>query len=156
MKNIRSYKLFEKRWHKSNLDIVEIIETIRDILIELDDDGYNIEIVDYLEGGSFLRPYDVKKIKVIIKKGLKIPISNSLTESILRVYQYMREIGFYSNMYIQKSLGTRVIMKPYLRSDSIKTVVIRPDDRIVTNDKIFIDEGHPDIHSFTMEFRDVY
>ena len=134
MKYLESYSKFK---------IDDILIDIEDILVDLTDIGLFFKIVDkngvkHGESEKFRfikgdKP-NLEKIQIIIQKdnntgyySRTFEFSDLVKETLLRVYQYLREIGYKSIMTTNYSITD-------------KQFFIRPDDKFKYEDGLWIDD----------------
>lgn len=67
--------------------------------------------------------------------------TDEVRDTVLRIYQYMRELGWYSNLSINSN-----------NKSSIKKFYIRPDERMRTEDIIEIESNYPKVSDIQMIF----
>ena len=67
--------------------------------------------------------------------------NSDIKDFVLRVYQYMRELGWYSNLSINSN-----------NKSNIKKFYIRPDERMRTEDIIEIESNYPKVSDIQMIF----
>lgn len=130
MKYINKYKIFE------SLNYIE--DNLKDITLELKDLGYIIDI-----------KFDLKQIVLkiytedSIRRGSRywFTFTDEVRDTVLRIYQYMRELGWYSNLSINSN-----------NKSNIKKFYIRPDERMRTEDIIEIESNYPKVSDIQMIF----
>lgn len=142
MRHLKTYKIFETIYSKKvpRYHDKEIVDNLKDIFYsELED--------------NFISSYDyspihesIPKITVTIykKRGGYFKISEDVYDYLQRVYQFMRESGWYSNL--RYSLGGGIKKKFYLR----------PDGRIRNQDIAWMDENWPDVWTLELEWYKSY
>jgi hypothetical protein len=98
MRYLKAYKIFE-----SNQGI---LQDIKDILLELRDNGLSCRLVD-----------NFNEVYIYIDNGYRhlFEFNQDVKETILRLYQYMRELGFETELLTNFGI-------------SVKNFVIRPDE----------------------------
>ena len=124
--------LFERSDFPSHIDS-NIIYILRDISVDLEDNGFFISI-SYT---PITEPTTSINIKIYKREGGYFNFTEDVSETLLRIYQYMRELGWYSKL-------------KYNRSSISKKFYIRPDDRMVDEDIAWIDENWPGVSSIDM------
>ena len=132
MKYINKYKIFE------SLNYIE--DNLKDITLELKDLGYIIDI-------KLDNELNLKKIVLkiytedSIRRGSRdwFTFTDEVRDTILRIYQYMRELGWYSNLSINSN-------------NKSKKFYIRPDERMRTEDIIEIESNYPKVSDIQMIF----
>lgn len=132
MNYLISYKIFEYNQ--------DISKDIKDILVELEDDGFSCKVIDREmnreKSGNYI---------IMIERKSKIQTGSTsyfiktekfqfgeVKDVLLRIYQYMRELGFKSEL----STNYAEIVKPS------KNFIIRPDDKFRYLDGSWIDDNH--------------
>lgn len=136
MKYLKSYKLFENSEFTSHID-KDIIHTLKDISTELEDIGFFISIsISY----SPTEPVTSINIKILKREGGYFNFTEDISECLLRIYQYMRELGWYSKLKYNRSSITKLQKKFY----------IRPDDRMIDEDIAWIDDKWPNVLNIEM------
>lgn len=137
MKYINKYKIFE------SLNYIE--DNLKDITLELKDLGYIIDI----KFDNELMNLNLKQIVLKIYKEDSIrresrdwfTFTDEVRDTVLRIYQYMRELGWYSNLSINSN-----------NKSNIKKFYIRPDERMRTEDIIEIESNYPKVSDIQMIF----
>lgn len=137
MKYINKYKIFE------SLNYIE--DNLKDITLELKDLGYIIDI----KFDNELMNLDLKQIVLkiytedSIRRGSRywFTFTDEVRDTVLRIYQYMRELGWYSNLSINSN-----------NKSNIKKFYIRPDERMRTEDIIEIESNYPKVSDIQMIF----
>lgn len=132
MKHLKSYKIFEKSEFPSHIDS-DIIYTLKDISIDLEDIGFFVSI----SYSPITEPVTSINIKIQKREGGYFNFTEDVSESLLRIYQYMRELGWYSKL-------------KYNKSSIQKKFYIRPDDRMRDEDIAWIDDRWPGVSSIEM------
>ena len=126
MKHLKTYKIFE-----SNQDT---LQDIKDIFAELEDDGFLCKLIDKNnlpitnENFDDLFIYIVKRPRVVNKK-IPFQFNAGVKDVILRIYQYMRELGFRSQLVTNFGI-------------THKNFVIRTDEGFRYLDGAWIDDNH--------------
>lgn len=146
MKYLKEYKIFE---NNSNLD--DIFQDLHDICNEIKDLGFSVGISKYSEKQSnddniynqsitlsIMRSTDHQLQRM--SSSLRFTFTQDIQDTVLRIYQYMRELNWYSNLSINKSVSTK------------KKFYIKADDRIITEDIIYVKEDWPSVFDIEMEF----
>lgn len=137
MKYINKYKIFE------SLNYIE--DNLKDITLELKDLGYIIDIKFDNESMNIDLKQIVLKIYTedSIRRGSRywFTFTDEVRETVLRIYQYMRELGWYSNLSINSN-----------NKSNIKKFYIRPDERMRTEDIIEIESNYPKVSDIQMIF----
>jgi uncharacterized protein (UPF0335 family) len=130
MKYLKSYKIFE-----SNKEI--IVSTLRDICLELEDNGFLF---------NFNSESDDNKIEYVIHRldYERFRFTDDVSEVLDRIYQYMRELGWYSHLYY--NLGGGLEKKFY----------IRPDGRMRDQSLSWIDKNWPSVLSISFHWYKIY
>lgn len=135
MKYINKYKIFE------SLNYIE--DNLKDITLELKDLGYIIDIKFDNESMNIDLKQIVLKIYTedSIRRGSRywFTFTDEVRETVLRIYQYMRELGWYSNLSINSN-------------NKSKKFYIRPDERMRTEDIIEIESNYPKVSDIQMIF----
>ena len=91
MKYLTKYKLFENSNHddiKSN--IVEIAQTVKEILLPISDMGYEISVVDDVLKGKLTGLI----IRVVDYNDTPLKINNEVKEDFIRMCDYLESEGF--------------------------------------------------------------
>lgn len=135
MKYINKYKIFE------SLNYIE--DNLKDITLELKDLGYIIDIKFDNESMNI----DLKQIvlKIYTEDSIRresrywFTFTDEVRDTVLRIYQYMRELGWYSNLSINSN-------------NKSKKFYIRPDERMRTEDIIEIESNYPKVSDIQMIF----
>lgn len=130
MKHLKSYKIFE-----SNKE--DIVSDLRDICLELEDIGFLF---------NFNQDSNENTIEYIIHKkdSTRFTFSDDVTEAVDRIYQYMRELGWYSHLSYNLGGGLR------------KKFYIRPDGRMRNQDLVWIDTNWPKVLSIEFFWYKIY
>ena len=131
MKHLKSYKIFENLEFPSHIDS-DIIYTLKDISVDLEDIGFFTSF-------SFSPIYEAVtsiNIKIQKREGGYFTFTEDVSESLLRIYQYMRELGWYSKLRYDSGVK--------------KKFYIRPDDRMRNQDLSWIDKSWPGVSSINM------
>lgn len=135
MKYINKYKIFE------SLNYIE--DNLKDITLELKDLGYIIDIKFDNESMNIDLKQIVLKIYTedSIRRGSRdwFTFTDEVRDTVLRIYQYMRELGWYSNLSINSN-------------NKSKKFYIRPDERMRTEDIIEIESNYPKVSDIQMIF----
>lgn len=137
MKYINKYKIFE------SLNYIE--DNLKDITLELKDLGYIIDI----KFDNELMNLNLKQIvlKIYTEDSIRresrdwFTFTDEVRDTVLRIYQYMRELGWYSNLSINSN-----------NKSNIKKFYIRPDERMRTEDIIEIESNYPKVSDIQMIF----
>lgn len=133
MKHLKSYKIFE-----SNKE--DIISNLRDICLELEDIGFKFHLnKDSVENIIEFVIYNEDKYP-----SNKFKFTDDLSEVLNRIYQYMRELGWYSHLWY--NLGGSIRKKFY----------IRPDGRMRNQDLLWMNENWPSVHSIEFYWYKIY
>ena len=134
MKYLKSYMIFESMNNDIENDISDICFDIKDL-------GYtvNIQINEYKDNPGILElVVDIFNFKIYPDF---FTFNEDVKNVVLRIYQYMRELGWYSNLSINS--GIRDIKKKFY---------IRPDEKMRTEDIIEIEENYPRVRDIQMIF----
>lgn len=119
MKHLNTYKIFE-----SNQGI---LQDIKDILLELSDNGLLYRLVDK-NGLPVIDNFN--EVYIYIDNGYRyFEFNKDVKETILRLYQYMRELGFKAELLTNFGIA-------------VKNFVIRPDEGFRYLDGVWIDDNH--------------
>ena len=113
------------------------LEIIKDILIDLTDEGYNY---------TYPSGEDEEGISIVIYRGdgHYISFEEIIKECVLRIYQYMRELGWYSNMELVTRGYDGLINKKF---------IIRPDEGFrMYKDGSPIDNSWPRFKAISLKF----
>jgi hypothetical protein len=138
MKYLKSYIIFESKEDSIKSDITDMSFDITDL-------GYKVDIEfdnEFLDLGTLklvIRIYTEDSIKRESRNWFTF--DSVIKDFLLRVYQYMRELGWYSNLSINSGI-----------KDIKKKFYIRPDERIRTEDIIEIEENYPRVRDIQMIF----
>jgi hypothetical protein len=119
----------------------DIENDISDICFDIKDLGYtvNIQINEYKDNPGILElVVDIFNFKIYPDF---FTFNEDVKNVVLRIYQYMRELGWYSNLSINS--GIRDIKKKFY---------IRPDEKMRTEDIIEIEENYPRVRDIQMIF----
>jgi hypothetical protein len=129
MKHLKSYKIFESK--------EDIVSNLRDICLELEDIGFKFHLN---------KDSDENTIEYIIHKedSTRFKFSEDVIEVVDRIYQYMRELGWYS--HLSYSLGGSIRKKFY----------IRPDGRMRNQDLLWMNENWPSVYSIEFFWYKIY
>lgn len=111
-----------------------ISSDIEDMSLEISDLGYNVDISYYKDEVHG----DILSIKLDYNN-TAFCFTPDIRYFVLRTYQYMRELGWYSNLSINSGA-------------SKKKIYITPTERIRTEDLITIDDNWPQVLSIFMQF----
>jgi hypothetical protein len=117
---------------------------ITDMSFDITDLGYKVDIEfdnEFLDLGTLklvIRIYTEDSIRRESRDWFTF--DSDIKDFILRVYQYMRELGWYSNLSINSSGAGK------------KKFYIRPDERMRTQDIIEIEENYPRVRDIKMIF----
>lgn len=137
--------------------IEDITDILNDILTRMEDETnltFTIKNYRYMDDDVI-----TENIEIIINNDSKFfgkhpnkifKLNNTIIETIHRIYQYMRTIGWYSDMYIYNYKPTNSIYR-----SSKKKIIIRPDDKIYTQDKTLITTGY-ETPEILLKFRNIY
>ena len=117
MKYLKSYKIFESQKE-------DIIPELRDICLELEDIGFRF----HLNKSS---DKDIIEFVIYKKDSTKFAFSDEFSEVVDRIYQFMRESGWYSHLSYNLGGGIR------------KKFYIRPDGRMRDQEFSWIDNNWP-------------
>lgn len=141
MKYLKPYKLFEdvKVPNFHNSDIVSDLEDIQ--LSELED---NFDV--YYKFSPIHENTHKITIEIWKKGGGRYNFTKQIQDYLFRVYQYMRELGWYSN------IKYTLIEKESIYSPLDKKIYLRPDGRIRNSDIQWVDEKWPNVISIKMEW----
>lgn len=138
MKYLRSYMVFESKEDSIKSDIT-------DMSLELEDLGYKVDIKfdnEYLDLGSLKLVINIYTEDSVKRESRNwFTFNSDIKDFVLRLYQYMREMGWYSNLSINSGI-----------KDIKKKFWIRPDERMRTEDIIEIEENHPKVRDIEMVF----
>ena len=115
----------------------DIIQDLNDMLLDSKDVGFNI---------ITLFDSDQEKITISIKKPPKFFLEGEIKDFILRSYQYMRELGYFSAIYCNGNSNAIVI-----RPDEIIKVKSRSNG-IYGEEWLTIDENYPYVLDMLMIF----
>lgn len=151
MKYLKTYKLFEadyfdlspeeRRYRAADRfdEIMDapVLSTLNDISLDIENDfDVSIEHSTISESIPFI------KIKIYKKNGGYFNFTEEIQEYLLRVYQFMREMGWYSKLEYKGGVT--------------KKFYIRPDERMRTQDIQWIDENWPSVGSIEMTWSSSY
>lgn len=130
MRYLKTYKLFESQ--KENIEL-----ELRDICLELEDEGF-IFILN--------RENKEDSIEFILAKKDydSFTFSGNVIDVVDRLYQFMRELGWYSHLWY--SLGDGIRKKFY----------IRPDGKMRDQDLAWIDDNWPSVKTIDMSWYKTY
>ena len=134
MKYLKSYMIFESMNNDIENDISDICFDIKDL-------GYtvNIQINEYKDNPGILElVVDIFNFKIYPDF---FTFNEDVKNVVLRIYQYMRELGWYSNLSINSGI-----------KDIKKKFYIRPDEKMRTEDIIEIEENYPRVRDIQMIF----
>jgi hypothetical protein len=112
---------------------------------DITDLGYKVDIEfdnEFLDLGTLklvIRIYTEDSIKRESRNWFTF--DSDIKDFVLRVYQYMRELGWYSNLSINSGI-----------KDIKKKFYIRPDEKMRTEDIIEIEENYPRVRDIQMIF----
>jgi hypothetical protein len=145
MKYLKSYMIFESKEDSIKSDITDMSFDIIDL-------GYKVDIEfdnEFLDLGTLklvIRIYTEDSIRRESRRRGHFfsdwfTFDSDIKDFVLRVYQYMRELGWYSNLSINSGI-----------KDLKKKFYIRPDERMRTEDIIEIEENHPRVRDIEMIF----
>jgi len=129
-----NYKIFESLRNDIESDISEICWDIKDL-------GYtvNIQINEYKDNSGILElVVDIFNFNIYPDF---FTFNEDVKNVVLRIYQYMRELGWYSNLSINSGI-----------KDVKKKFYIRPDERMKTEDIIEMEENYPRVRDIQMIF----
>jgi len=133
MKHLKSYKIFE-----SNKE--DIVSNLRDICLELEDIGFKFHLnKDSEENIIEFVIYSEDK-----HPSNKFTFTDDLSEVVDRIYQFMRELGWYSHLWY--NLGGSIKKKFY----------IRPDGRMRNQDFAWMDENWPSVYAIEFYWYKIY
>jgi hypothetical protein len=138
MKYLKSYIIFESKEDSIKSDITDMSFDITDL-------GYKVDIEfdnEFLDLGTLklvIRIYTEDSIKRESRNWFTF--DSDIKDFVLRVYQYMRELGWYSNLSINSGI-----------KDIKKKFYIRPDEKMRTEDIIEIEENYPRVRDIQMIF----
>ena len=124
-----------------------IYQDISDMSLDIEDLGYKVDIEfdnDFLDFGTLklVIRITVKDFEPIERRSrLRFTFDSDIKDFVLRVYQYMRELGWYSNLSINSD-----------NKDIKKKFYIRPDEKMKTEDIIEIEENYPSVIDIQMIF----
>jgi hypothetical protein len=122
-----------------------IKSNITDMSFDIIDLGYKVDIEfdnEFLDLGTLklvIKIYTEYSIKRESREWFTF--NSDIKDFILRVYQYMRGLGWYSNLSINSGI-----------KDIKKKFYIRPDERMRTEDIIEIEENYPRVRDIQMIF----
>jgi len=122
-----------------------IKSNITDMSFDIIDLGYKVDIEfdnEFLDLGTLklvIKIYTEYSIKRESREWFTF--NSDIKDFILRVYQYMRGLGWYSNLSINSGI-----------KDIKKKFYIRPDERMRTEDIIEIEENYPRVRDIEMIF----
>ena len=113
-----------------------ILQDIKDIFIELEDDGFlcrlldknSLPITDETINFNDLSIHILKRPRKVNEK-VPFKFNAEVKDVLLRIYQYMRELGFRSEL----ATNFGIVAKKF---------VIRPDERFIYLNGSFIDDNH--------------
>ena len=138
MKYLKSYMIFESKEDSIKSDITDMSFDITDL-------GYKVDIEfdnEFLDLGTLklvIRIYTEDSIKRESRDWFTF--NEDVKNVVLRIYQYMRELGWYSNLSINSGI-----------KDIKKKFYIRPDEKMRTEDIIEIEENYPRVRDIQMIF----
>ncbi len=118
---------------------------ITDMSFDITDLGYKVDIEfdnEFLDLGTLklvIRIYTEDSIRRESRDWFTF--DSDIKDFVLRVYQYMRELGWYSNLSINSD-----------NKDIKKKFYIRPDEKMKTEDIIEIEENYPSVIDIQMIF----
>lgn len=141
LKKFEIYNLFEKSEQKSKEDSIK--NDITDMSFDIIDLGYKVDIKfdnEFLYLGTLklvINIYTDDSIRIHSTQWFTF--NSDIKDFVLRVYQYMRELGWYSNLSFKMNIGK-------------KKFYIRPDERMRTEDIIEIEDNHPKVRNIEMIF----
>lgn len=140
MKYLKKYKIFESNQN--------ILQDLRDIFLELEDNGFLCKLMDknslpILQNNNFdeLFIYIVKRPRQVNDK-IPFQFNAEVKDVLLRVYQYMRELGFKSQLLTNFGIA-------------VKNFVIRPDEGFRYLDGSWIDDNHKVLNIRMHFYKDV-
>lgn len=136
-----------KRYNESYESKEDSIKSdITDMSFDIIDLGYKVDIKfdnEFLDLGTLklvIKIYTDDSIR--IHSNQWFTFNSDIKDFVLRVYQYMRELGWYSNLSINS--GNKMDIK--------KKFYIRPDERMRTEDIIEIEDNYPRVRDIEMIF----
>lgn len=144
MKYLKNYRLFESKEDSIKNDITDMSFDIIDL-------GYKVDIKfdnEFLDLGTLklvINIYTDDSIRIHSTQWFTF--NSDIKDFVLRVYQYMRELGWYSNLSINSGFYF-----PGSRDSIKKKFYIRPDERMRTEDIIEIEDNHPRVRDIEMIF----
>lgn len=137
MKYLKNYRIFESKEDSIKNDITDMSFDIIDL-------GYKVDIKfdnEFLDLGTLKLVVNIYTEDSIRRESRKwFTFNSDIKDFILRVYQYMRELGWYSTFSINSVPGLE------------KKFYIRPDDRMRTEDIIDIEDNYPRVRDIKMIF----
>lgn len=139
MKHLKKYRLFESKEDSIKSDIT-------DMSLDINDLDYKVDIKfdnKFLDLGTLklvIKIYTEDSIR--IHSNQWFTFNSDIKDFVLRVYQYMKELSWYSNLSINS--GSKMDIK--------KKFYIRPDERMRTEDIIEIEDNYPSVRDIEMIF----
>lgn len=104
MKRILPFKLFESIMLSENDSFDEVCQTVKEILLEIEDMGIDIHKIPnyYINSIIFCIPSPYKNGTGIYSSELKMVLSVDIIEAIERVYNYCKSVGYDIKIRINK------------------------------------------------------
>lgn len=135
MKYLTPYKLFESD-NYDDINIIEISQTIKDILLPISDKGYEIVVTDDVDlNGEFIGTII---IKIVDYKDNPLKVTDEVKEDFIRMNDYLESEGFNSIKAIYVGYDTRT--QKWLTLDPTQ-VDKRSSGRVDFSKFISIDSG---------------
>jgi hypothetical protein len=140
MKFLKQFKIFVKNELNTypGSQNINIIFDVYDICVDLRDRGFETTVTE--NGIDLINIFITHK-----NKKNYFHFNVDVKDVVLRIYQYMRELGWYSDIRINTGGGL-----------SSKKLFIRPDEIIRTQDIVNVDDKWPMIFNLNMSFRKNY
>jgi hypothetical protein len=142
VKYLKNYRIFESKEDSIKIDIT-------DMSLDITDLGYKVDIKfdsEFLDLGTLKLVINIytedspTSRESLYSRNRWFTFNSDIKDFVLRVYQYMRELGWYSNL----SINSTILHK--------KKFYIRPDERMRTEDIIEIEDNYPSVRDIEMIF----